>query len=662
MIPARRQRLRLLFRDLAAASAFLSIALSGSVPVWCLLIFGACLALSLAAVRPLSARGAVSATLLVAAALGLGFAVARQGLDLVVAATVFASLVAAQRMVSSPSPTTDQQVHLTSLLLLAGGAALSGELWYALCLGGFALFACLSMGLSVIEGPQVADEVLPVRPVLRQLGVAVALAFAGALAFFVLFPRLSWNLAQRPSGPGILGNTTGMSDRVRLGGGGDLKVSPRMVARIALEPDPSGDRLDAYWPGRIFAPFDGREWSGGGQEREPTSRVVLDKGARRGTTQQIQLLPAYGARTLIALNAPYQFSNGQALSARGSKRVGIVEVTGEEVRFRDEAQAYSYVAVSLPEAKVGAVERLEAPARFLALPESLDVRVRALADQILVGETRPERAAQRLIAWLGKNQEYSLELPGELEDPLVDFLFVRKRGHCEHFATALAVLLRTRGIPTRLVGGFYGGERIGEGWVLRGGDAHAWTQVFVEGQGWTTFDATPEAGRTAQSSRLLAWLTSAYEQLDTLWRNRVMDYSFQDQFLFVRNLIRPPVERGSERQRFELARLPGVRAWLAAAAVALVVYLAWRRLLRPRARPHPATRFLEALERRLAALGLSQEPDEPIEELSRRLARAQHPLAGPVEQATSAYLASRFAGAPLSTSTQTALLEALVQP
>ena len=82
-----------------------------------------------------------------------------------------------------------------------------------------------------------------------------------------------------------------------------------------------------------------------------------------------------------------------------------------------------------------------------------------------------------------------------MQDPLADFLFTRKQGHCEHFATALAVMLRTQGFAARVVAGFFGGQRIGDHYVVRAGDAHAWTQLFVPGRGWVTYDATPDASR-----------------------------------------------------------------------------------------------------------------------------------------------------------------------
>jgi hypothetical protein len=261
---------------------------------------------------------------------------------------------------------------------------------------------------------------------------------------------------------------------------------------------------------------------------------------------------------------------------------------------------------------------------------------------------------------LQRGYSYTLELNGDLSDPLTDFLFVRKAGHCEHFATALTVLLRTQGIPARVTAGFYGGERIGDRYVLRAGDAHAWTQVFVPGDGWVTYDATPEAGRGSRPQAFLAWLADRYEQLEAWWDARVVDYSFQTQVDIVRTLVRPP--QGA-RERAELPSLPSGRAMLTATAAAIAVYVLVQRIgRRARRKRHPATGFLEQIEGRLSAAKIAQLPGESIEELVARLGDASHPIAPAVALATRAYLDARFGGVTVEPERRRALLEAIRGP
>lgn len=656
MMLAARQRLRLRLRDLAALSAFAAVALSGSLPVFVLGLFGVAFMLSLAGKRPFAGQTAWSVVALLAAALVLFGLVFRGALDLVIAAVAFATLVTAHRMLAEPTQTTDQQVLLASLLLMAGAAALSGDIWYSVCLLLFGVFACLALGLAVIEGPVERDEELPLAPVLRQVSIGVAIALAGGVAFFILFPRLSWNMAARPQGPGLLGGTTGMTDRVRLGGGGDLKTSARIVLRARIEPMPSADRLEQYWVGRHFDAFDGKEWLGSGAEKPAKPRVSLAEN-RGAIVQRIELLPAYDSRTLVGLAQPVYFGPANAVTGGSTQFAMLIESEHEEVRFATNANAYNYIVYSR-----GAPLKDETPARLatlVATPDSLDPRVSQLAAQIVGNETDPKRIAERLQRWLQSNLQYSLEL-SESDDPLADFLFVQRAGHCEHFATALAVMLRLRGVPSRVVGGFFGGERFGERYVVRAGDAHAWVEAWIPDEGWVTFDATPDDGRGSRPAALMAKLIDGFERLEELWREKVVDYSIIDQWQFVRGLVRPPKNAKPDDDDPTVGapqtRTP-TRAIIAAVGAATLVWLVFRRLTR-KTRPHPATSFLVDVERRVDALTLRRR-GEDLEQLSRRLTEEHHRLASAVATATRRYLEARFGTKPLDAKERRLILETL---
>src|SRR5262249_28160449 len=300
--------------------------------------------------------------------------------------------------------------------------------------------------------------------------------------------------------------------------------------------------LDAYWVGRAFSRFDGREWSSPNETPRTTPRVTIRR-ADRMLHQEGELLPAYGSPALIAIDRPAMFGNARAHLENGQTVPTWLRQFGEaHVRFVDSGVGYSYAAYSAaplegnreddaPDAQID-------PQPYLQLPASLDPRVGALAAEVLGAEKNPLRAALRLEAHLKRAYRYSLELTNAA-DPVADFLFHRKAGHCEDFATALAVLLRTQGIPSRVAIGFYGGERVGNQYLLRAGDAHSWTQVLVPAHGFVTVDATPEAHRSAQPSVALGWLTPLYDFLDVRWRTWVVDYSFKDQVGLARSVAQP---------------------------------------------------------------------------------------------------------------------------
>ncbi|RJS16817.1 DUF3488 domain-containing protein [Corallococcus sp. H22C18031201] len=657
---ARPLRLRLVLRDVGAGAAFASMAVSGQLPLWTLGLFGLALALALLGKRVFARRAKLTAVLLLGVAAVLALQVMSGAMNMVVAACAFAGLIAAHRMLSQPDATADGQTNLAGLLMVAGGAALSGDMVYGACLIGFGVLSSLALALGVVEGAVPEGEPVPVRGVLRPLSSGLAFAVAGAVAFFVLFPRLNWTVVGPRSAPGLGAATAGFSDTVRLGGAGTIKGNPRVVLRATLTPDPGLDALGAYWVGRTYDTFDGQEWTSVGAPQKSGESIILRPGSETLVHQRVELLPAYGGRTLVALEMPARLGNALVHTSLGTRRTVVQRLGGGEVRFVESGISYTYEAYSLPpnaeEGSTGKLSRAEHD-QLLALPEGLDARVAPLAAKVLDGEREPLAAARKLAAWLQREYGYTLELSGEVADPVADFLFTRKAGHCEHFATALTLLLRTQGISARLATGFFGGERVDGAYLVRAGDAHAWTHVLVPGRGFVTVDATPPAHRPTQSSAFVQRLLALYEALESRWRNSVVDYSFRDQVDAARALVRPP--RGSEERT--PSRLPPLRAWVTAALVAAVVYRAWRALSRwkRRARPMEATRFVDAVEARLAQGGPPRRQGEALEEFSARLGREGHPLTPALTPLTRRYLEARFGDRPLVTGEAARLLESL---
>ena len=121
---------------------------------------------------------------------------------------------------------------------------------------------------------------------------------------------------------------------------------------------------------------------------------------------------------------------------------------------------------------------------------------------------------------------YSLETPNrEPADPLAYFLFTSRKGYCEYFASAMAVMLRSLGVPARLATGFQSGiyNPITELWLVRASDAHTWVEAWIAGHGWTTFDPTPPD--TAPPGLSLAAKVGLYlDAAQTFWQEWVVSY------------------------------------------------------------------------------------------------------------------------------------------
>jgi len=173
--------------------------------------------------------------------------------------------------------------------------------------------------------------------------------------------------------------------------------------------------------------------------------------------------------------------------------------------------------------------------RYLQLPDNLDRRIGPLATSMILNADASNRydAAKAIESQLQRDYGYTLEMRASGPDPLADFLFNVKAGHCEYFSTAMVVLLRTHGIAARVVNGFLPGEynEAADAYTVRQSDAHSWVEVyFPETRSWLTFDPTPSAGRVEPvRTGFAAQLQKYGEALELLWFQYVVGYDKQEQ-------------------------------------------------------------------------------------------------------------------------------------
>jgi hypothetical protein len=242
---------------------------------------------------------------------------------------------------------------------------------------------------------------------------------------------------------------------------------------------------------------------------------------------------------------------------------------------------------------------IDEPARAdLAMRERVFQAITPLAREWTRGIEDPEQRMRALELHLLSDYHYSLEFEQRTRnDPIVDFLFIEKRGHCEYFATALALLGRRLGIPTRVVGGYRVTEysALGDYFIVREQNAHAWVEAWLPDRGWTTFDPTPP-GPVASSSTTPT-VDAAVDLLGTAWAAFL---SWLDRRTWVQMLT------------------PPVLLIMLIAAIRL-----WRQRRRRSAssagdddRPLPC---FDELSGALAARGLTRAPAETLEQLAHRV-------------------------------------------
>ena len=286
---------------------------------------------------------------------------------------------------------------------------------------------------------------------------------------------------------------------------------------------------------------------------------------------------------------------------------------------------------------------------YLQLP-ALEPRVWRLADSLTAGKPARIDQVRAIERWLRDRFRYTLELPSSAADASIEgFLFHRRAGHCEYFSTALAVLLRARGIPARNVNGFLGGEwnENGRYLAVTGNDAHSWVEVWFEGWGWVPFDATPpDRGERVARGTGASWLWPARLWMDGVeyrWYKWVMDYNLDRQLGVFRGIGRV-FARGERTVAGPSRRAPlrfAAMGMLAVLGAALLWLLARRR--RSRTRLAPESRAYLALRRTYAKAGWRMgDGDGPLA-FAETLARERAPGAEDAGRAVDLYLQARFA-------------------
>jgi transglutaminase-like putative cysteine protease len=360
-----------------------------------------------------------------------------------------------------------------------------------------------------------------------------------ALPFFLIAPRTRGNALTRSDGA-LGGMFIGFSDRVRLGDIGRLKSSDEIVMHVRLEANGAWLSKDLRWRGVALDQFTGREWvkSTAAQRFE---KKESDSGLFQvGTTEDLRRLTA---QTFFVepLDTPVLFGLPRIVALQG--RLPFVRVDSEgsiQSRPHDQERAVYkvYSDTVTPDPSVLRTDRLNyyvSAARYFSLPDNLDPRIRQMTRDVLTqaGARNGYDAARAVESYLRDNYGYTLDLKAGGPDPLADFLFNVKEGHCEYFSTAMAVMLRTQGLATRVVNGFLPGQfnAAADAFTVRQSDAHSWVEVyFPETNSWVTFDPTPSAGRTPRVRTGLAAQLSKYsEALDLMWFQYVIGYDKQEQ-------------------------------------------------------------------------------------------------------------------------------------
>jgi protein-glutamine gamma-glutamyltransferase len=365
--------------------------------------------------------------------------------------------------------------------------------------------------------------------------VLVFCILLGAAAIFFLLPRASAGYlgAYAPGGE----ISTGFSDTVALGRIGEIQQSDSVVMHIQIDGDDQG-RFDLKWRGIALGNFDGRNWSNNRAQHalfpEPNGRFVLPP-ARAGVLKS-SFRPIYYRVLMEPVGMNVFFLAGAPQSVEGNYAHLSVDDGGAVFDVDPDHPVNRYRASSdigrAPDSELRSAGNIYPPeiiSSYLRVP-ALDNRIPQLAEQITASADNNYDKARAIESYLSTHFGYSLQMSRTVpRDPLADFLFVRKQGHCEYFASSMAVMLRTLGIPSRMVNGFRTGEfnDLTSQYVVRASNAHSWVEAYFPNYGWVAFDPTPGAAIPLRTgwSRMSLYV----DAMASFWREWIVNYDVSHQ-------------------------------------------------------------------------------------------------------------------------------------
>jgi len=452
------------------------------------------------------------------------------------------AIMLAARLCGEKSVRHHLQIAALSLFCLASSSLFDLSPVFLLYLALLLVLVAMSLVLLTFHALD-SRLVLPRAHLRKVLAVGAVMPLASLpllVIFFPILPRTQiplWNILAAPAA-----RPSGFSDKVEPGTSATVGESRTIAFRAEM---PRQAQQDLYWRGTVFNRMDGHRWV---RDTAVPPEQLLYRGVRIPQT----IYPEPGpSRALFSLDAPAVLTLFRARSAPDGVFEYPVPIT-RRLGYRAE----SVVSGVLPTAR--GINR----AFYLRLPDHTPERVRRLADDIRRRGTDDARRLELLEQFFRNgNYRYSMRDLPTGENAVEQFLFEKKQGHCEFFASAFALLLRAAGVPARLVGGYLGGEynELGGYYLVSDDMAHVWVEVYIDGRGWLRVDPSGLArnagevwgGKKRQGPAMK--LRLILDSLDHTWNRTIVTYDFEQQVEIARSA-------GKRLQKLEAGR--AVRAVL----------------------------------------------------------------------------------------------------
>ena len=497
---------------------------------------------------------------------------------------------------------------------------------------GLLSILCALVALYRLADAEAALPASMTRPLqqVREIAKLVAIGVPLVLAAFWLFPRFPaplWGVPERAL------SKPGLSDDMSPGSYLDLIADEAPALRVQFfGATPPTSQM--YWRGPVLSDFDGRTWTRAnplpGMSQAGTIRapVVWD--------YQMDVEPS-DRRDLVALDLPTAPPDGAWMAREYSMatRAPLTSLT----RWRLQSSAPTQFEADLP-----------APLRqqALRLPPGFNPRTRALGVQWRRDAGDNDAAiVARALQWIRADFAYTLDTPYPGRDTVDEFLFDQQQGFCEHFSSSFVFLMRSAGIPARVVTGYAGGRYnpLGGYWIVRNLDAHAWAEVWMPQRGWVRVDPTaavaPERiydtiedriGAAGAMGNLIGIddLGQVGDWLRRGWNDLVLGFDANRQTRLL--------------ERFGAKQLGGgaLTALFGLCAIVALAWMGWW-LARGERERDPLLRAWRRLGKRYARFGLAREPHESPADWARRVAAGRPKAAQTLIPLSHRFAAARYA-------------------
>lgn len=561
------------------------------------------------------------------------------------AGTTLLALMAAMKLLETRNARDQLVLLLIAYFLVLAAFLYSQQLWLL-------PVAAAVTWLITAALLRVAHAAAPLSPaiIVARSGAMLLQAVPIMVLLFLLFPRVPGPFWALPTAEHA---TSGLGEEMAPGDITELSLSSDVAFRVrfrGVAPPPA----QRYWRGPVLHDFDGYTW------RRTRSYLRAAMVETRGPQYDYRLmLEPTDNYWVFALDMPVHWGDSRLRQTYDYQLIAQERITQPE----------TYELTSRPLYRAAAADRMGKAlfTRDTAFPRSRNVRAQELARRMYATAGSADVYIRAVLNMFREQRFFYTLSPSRLDlDSVDDFLFNTRRGFCAHYASAFTMLMRAAGIPARVVTGYQGGEynRLAGYYIVRQSDAHAWSEVWLPGRGWVREDPTaavaperiergtasalaadePFAERMIRDNAWLADIRFAWDAVNTLWRENVIQFSArkQEQLLGWLGINEP------DWRDFAALIAGGI-----AVALTLLSFLLAREL-----RFHsedPVQRAYQRFCRRLERRGLKRLAHEGPLDFLARIERARPDLAGECERIARLYIDLRYA----SVARQAALRELL---